>query len=590
MKLGALAAVVLSMGFASHTTLPRTAGQTLADYSGTWRGRFIGNNRDSRLGEWTWVNGRDGTGSMTFADEMSAIPTRSIAGGGDSVTFELLQPLAGSDSVRLRLVGTLRGDSLAGMALVMRNGQSSRSSFRATRAGPLPAFERKECPAEVRSPNVECGWVTVPESRSRPLGRAVRLNVVIARTANKSGSPPLVYFSGGPGQTGAPVRWNPGLVAPVRDHIFFDQRGTGASEPALCPEFNAEYAANRNSTPRDDWVENEKPIIRRCVELLRTQGIDGDAYNTTTSALDVADLRRALGYAKWIIRGGSYGTRLAQEVMRADPLGVHAAVMIAPAPAGRQGEALEWRLSMQHTFEKLFAACAGDTTCHNAFPDPEGDFYALWESLNREPIRTLAANGKDTVVLSGDRLVNSLVGLFDGTTLHGRIPFLLSELRRGDRMRAARELAPNVANNSGVAVALNRLVNCYESRGLRPGVVDSANTVPKPPFRMKLDAGACALWRTRFATEAENAPVRSDIPTLIITGEYDMRTTADDAHRIAKTLTHAYVFVLPGLGHSGLGLCGQERVRQFLDNASQSPDSSCLTKMPKLAFATRWPS
>ena len=589
MKLGVYA-VALTSWVALHTTLSGTARQTRADHAGTWRGRFLSNS-DSRLGEWTWVHGRDGTGSMTFADEMSAIPTRLTAEGGDSVAFELLHPLTGSDSMRLRFAGRLRGDSLSGTALVMtRNGRAVRRPFQATRAAPLPAFEKKECPFVATAGNVECGWLTVPESRNRPLGRTVRLNVVVARTANTSGAPPVVNFSGGPGQAGAPVRWNPGLVAPVRDLIYFDQRGTGNSQPALCPEFNDDYSANRNSTPRENWVENEKPIIQRCVELLRAQGIDAEAYNTTTSAQDVADLRRALGYPKWIIRGGSYGTRLAQEVMRTDPLGVHAAVLIAPAPAGRQGEALEWRMSMQYTFEKLFAACAADSTCHNAFPDPEGDFYALWESLNREPIRTLAANGPDTVVLSGDRLVNSIVRLFDGTTFHARIPFLLSELRRGDRVRAARELAPNVANNDGVAVPLNRLVNCYESRGLRQGVVDSANTVPKPPFRMKLDTGTCALWRTRFASEAENAPVRSDIPTLIITGEYDMRTTAEDAQRIAKTLTRAYVFVLPGMGHSGLGPCGQDLVRQFVENASRPPDSSCLTKMPKLSFATGWPA
>ena len=69
-----------------------------------------------------------------------------------------------------------------------------------------------------------------------------------------------------------------------------------------------------------------------------------------------------------------------------------------------------------------------------------------------------------------------------------------------------------------------------------------------------------------------------------------MRTTAEDARLIARTLTNPYVFVLPGMGHSGLGPCGQELVRQFLDNASRSPDPTCLTKMPKLAFATRWPN
>ena len=294
MKFGPFAAVALSTWMASHTTLPGAAGQTQADYSGTWRGRFLDRTRDSVLATWFWVHGRDGTGSMTFADEMSPIPTRLIAGTGDSVVFELLQPLAGSDGTRLRFTGRLSGDSLAGTALVMgRNEQAGRRPFLATRVAPVPAFEKKECAFAATVGNVECGWLTVPESRNRPLGRIVRLNVVVARAANPNGAPPIVSLSGGPGQAGAPVRWNPGLVATVRDLIYFDQRGTGTSQPALCPEFNDDYSANRNSTTRENWAENEKPLIRQCVALLRTQGIDAEAYNTTTSAQDVSDLRRA---------------------------------------------------------------------------------------------------------------------------------------------------------------------------------------------------------------------------------------------------------------------------------------------------------
>jgi pimeloyl-ACP methyl ester carboxylesterase len=521
---------------------------------------------------------------------MSAIPTRIISATSDSVVFELLQPLDGLDSAMLRFVARPSGDSITGdVHVTVRDGRVGRRSFNGARVGRVPAFERKECSFAVTIGNVECGWLVVPESRSRPQGRTVRLNVVVARASKPTGAPPIVYISGGPGQPGAPTQWNPGLVAIQRDVVYYDQRATGSSEPALCPEFNDSYAANRNRSTQEKWAENEIPLIQQCVAWLRAQGIDREAYNTSSSAHDLADLRRALGYQQWILRGGSYGTRLAQETLRKDPLGVHAAMLIAPSPPGNQGDALEWRLSIQRTFEKLFAACAADTSCHSAFPDPEADFNALWDSLNKAPIRFAAQNGRDTVMLHGSRLVTSLVRLFDGTTGHTRIPFLLHELRRGDRLRAARELAPNmIADGSGVAVALNRLVSCYESGVRQQRVLDSANTVPKPPFRMTVDAGACGLWRTRFATASETAPLRADIPTLIITGEYDLRTPPEDAHRIASTLSRAYVAVLPGIGHSGMPPCGLGIVGQFLDNPMREPDTSCLTRMPKLSFPTTW--
>ena len=588
MQRALLAAVLLSTS-ATAQSPPPAAGPAQGNAVGTWRGRSLSRARDSVLVNWTWVNGADGTGSITFADEMSAVPTRLLSATTDSVVFELLQPLEGPDSAMLRFAGQPRGDSIVGDIRVrVRDGRVGRRPFDGVRVGGVPAFERKDCPFAVPTGNVECGWLIVPESRSRPQSRIVRLNVVVGRATSPTGAPALVYVSGGPGEAGAPTRYNPGLVAIQRDVIYYDQRGTGRSQPALCPEFSASYAANRNRNRQEDWLEGEKPFIRACLDSLRAQGIDGESYNTSTSAHDLADLRRALGYKQVILRGGSYGTRLAQEAMRKDPLGVHAAVLIAPATPGNQDGALEWRLSIQHTLEKLFAACAADTGCHTAFPNPEADFYALWEELSREPIRTLAGNGRDTVVLNGDRLVSSLVQLFDGTTNHARIPFLLHELRRGDRVRAARELAPNVAGIGGIAVALNRLVNCYEGRDLRPGEIDSVNSVPKPPFRMKLEAGACKLWRTSFAGGSETAQLRSDIPTLILTGEYDPRTPIEDARRIASTLSHGYLVVLPGMGHSGMPTCGLGILSQFMENPAREPDTSCLTRMPKLAFPTAW--
>jgi pimeloyl-ACP methyl ester carboxylesterase len=470
-----------------------------------------------------------------------------------------------------------------------RDGRSGRRPFDGARAGQMPAYERAECMFERRPvpPNVECGWLVVPESRSKPLGPTVRLAVMIRKTMQPVGKPPIVFVHGGPGGRAVLA---PGPNAPNldRDQIIYDQRASGFSEPALCPEFSDSILANQSRITRQGGAELRRPWIRACVALLRAQGRDPDAYNT--SAHDLADLRRALGYERWIVQGGSYGTRLAQEVMRVDPFGILGVVLTAPMPADNNESILEWRLRLQRTLQRLFAACAADPSCHAAFPDPDGDFHALFDELTRTPLRVPAANGQDTIVFHGDRLVSAITTTLDGTARLPRIPFLLHELRYGDKVRAAQALAPAVdpMGAGGASRALNSLVNCYEPIETPRAVVDSLNALLLRPFRITGDSGGCPLWRTRFASPAERSPVHSDIPTLILSGEFDARTPIEDGRRIARTLTRAYVYEVPRTGHNGQPLCMQVIITQFWNEPTHAPDISCLALIPRISFATRW--
>ena len=153
----------------------------------------------------------------------------------------------------------------------------------------------------------------------------------------------------------------------------------------------------------------------------------------------------------------------------------------------------------------------------------------------------------------------------------------------------ARALAPAVeAQAGGVSRALNNLVNCYEPVVTPRSVTDSLNALLLRTFRITVDAGACTLWRTRFATPGERAPVHSDIPTLILAGEFDARTPVEHARRIASTLSRAYVYEIPSTGHSGDRLCMQGMTYQFLNDPMRPPDASCLERIPRLSFPTRW--
>ena len=76
----------------------------------------------------------------------------------------------------------------------------------------------------------------------------------------------------------------------------------------------------------------------------------------------------------------------------------------------------------------------------------------------------------------------------------------------------------------------------------------------------------CAEWGVAPADAAEREPVVSDVPTLILTGEFDPITPPAWARLAAETLTNSYYYEFPGLGHGVMrsNRCGFQIGHQFL--------------------------
>ncbi len=93
-------------------------------------------------------------------------------------------------------------------------------------------------------PRLRCGTVSVPRDYSHPGAGRFALAVVVAQSAVHPALPdPLLYISGGPG---GPLTVYAGdqaahPYAPGRDLILVDQRGTGRSEPHLCPDLKEDF-------------------------------------------------------------------------------------------------------------------------------------------------------------------------------------------------------------------------------------------------------------------------------------------------------------------------------------------------------------
>lgn len=463
----------------------------------------------------------------------------------------------------------------------------------------VPRFEAADCLLNgdwARDVRRECGWLVVPESRDRHDTKTVRLAVEILRASEPNGTPPLVLLHGGPGGPGGIRLYSAGIAtSPLRKHrdvVIYDQRGAGLSEPTLCPAYDrvAESASNL----RDGAERNARLLAARraCIAELDAQHIDRLAYNTAASGADLIDLRRALGYAEWDIRGVSYGARLAQEVMERDRQGIRAVELASPVARGFPSRA-EQPLSTQRAFERLFAACALQPSCHEAFPNVEQDFYASYDELTKSPVPvavTTVDGQTNTIFVDGDRLVAYIRDRMLTRLEISRVPLLLHELRSGDRSKAGREIAGDGSVSQNLTGRVVReLVTCYDSYGpdYRKSLA-SVNGMVRLPFRRR-DDRACQAWLPRFGDRLTQTPVRSDIPTLIQTGHFDDRTPVEQARRIAATLDRAYLVELPNEGHDARpGPCHAAIVAQFFADPTHRPDTSCIATIAPVRFVTTW--
>ena len=112
-------------------------------------------------------------------------------------------------------------------------------------------------------------------------------------------------------------------------------------------------------------------------------------------------------------------------------------------------------------------------------------------------------------------------------------------------------------------------------------------------YRLRQQREACTLW-PRAETERDYAqPVKSDVPVLILTGEWDPVTPPSNAERAAKTLTNSLNVVVPSGGHGLDGLegmdCIDSLIVEFIERgSSKGLNTECVKTIRRKGFALKF--
>ncbi len=457
------------------------------------------------------------------------------------------------------------------------------------------AAENTACPLPVPlDQNVECGYLSVPEDHAAPNGPTIQIAYAVVHSHSPAPEPdPVIFLNGGPG---GPMRFvlegisSYNFLLASRDIVLFDPRGVDHSRPNLdCSELAGPFRREMlgETVPTSSWLE----VSNTCRDGWLAQDIDLAQYNSLNTALDARDLWHALGYEKVNLFSLSYGTVLAQILMREDPQDLRAVVLDSPLPIDTRVETDVPR-HVSDSLETLFQNCTNDFSCHLAYPDLPVVYAQLRDQSIESPVQLNATDPVTDIAFAFTFEASDLGTLISGPPR--TIPAAIYDLHDGifDAVIEQRQgLLDNLERFGwGHAFGLVNTVFCTEAMFyMQPGERASSSLPEAKLMVDEVQESYCQNW--------VNAPMRplsplptAEVPTLILIGEYDTRLPVSYAQRIAAALPNSQWHLFPGVGHVVYqsSPCAVAMLTNFIVSPSEPLNTSCISGGATPSLDTRF--
>jgi pimeloyl-ACP methyl ester carboxylesterase len=351
------------------------------------------------------------------------------------------------------------------------------------------------------------------------------------------GKAPIVFLSGGPGQSNTDLTtlFAP-LVksfAPDRDILSIALRGTGPSA-IDCPALTLSGADTGSA-------------IAACAAKL---GPAHSFYTTRDRVDDIESVRAALGVPKLTLYGTSYGTYEAYAYAVRHPDAVESLVLDSTVAPEFLGDVFQTRVI--HQLPVVARADCADARCKGITSDPWADLRKLGKRIRGKTITThvYGPGGKrKTVTVTELGTLLQMFGFDVDPNLRAELPRALVAALHRDYVPLGRIVAqsrtqagpapdPRPAVNPGLYYA----VACEEydwpwDRSASPSdkfaqALKAVNVMPRSSFQpfgpqlaFQLSAASqCASWPQRPDPPTIGSGPPPDVPVLLIHGRFDART------------------------------------------------------------------
>jgi pimeloyl-ACP methyl ester carboxylesterase len=445
------------------------------------------------------------------------------------------------------------------------------------------------CASDEGPTDAYCGTYKVFENRDTQQGRTIDLKIVLLPALGNEPHPdPLFFLAGGPGQGAAKMAR--GLrelfrrVQADRDIVLVDQRGTGDSNPLECKSDDESLAL------LNEPIESAMARLRNCMEGLQ-QKADLRLYTTPIAMDDLNEVRQYLGYDDINLYGGSYGTRAALVYLRRHEPTVRSMIIDGVAPPDMRLP-LFFARDAQRALDRLLADCAADEVCNAKHPNLAARLKTLVDELQASPANVRLTHPRtgiaEDVTVDGEFVVNVLFGALYAPLTSTLLPELIARAERRDFQSLLALAMANEGAASNMAMGMQLSVVCAEDfpRITQEQIADAASDTVFGRHLLASRIRACEFWPKGQVDAAFYDPVKSDVPTLILSGDLDPVTPPAWGESVLPHLSNARHIVVPATGHGAITTgCGMRIATQFINAASvEDLDTACLEVLERPPF------
>ncbi|WP_194756331.1 alpha/beta hydrolase [Aliidiomarina indica] len=481
-----------------------------------------------------------------------------------------------ASSIRSRLWGV----ALLAMASVC----ISTSVHATTSTASNPTLQLEACHVRGLPEQVECGYLTVPEDHLNASERTLDIHVVrLPAVSSGKAADPLFFLAGGPGQ--AATELTPFIasifsqVRQTRDIVLVDQRGTGKSNPLQCDVMDLDALL---------VTEADVDLSAMMRECANAHDANFQHYHTVNAVHDFDAVRKALGYSKVNLYGGSYGTRAALVWLREKPEGVRSAILDGVAPT--QVVVGPFGAFSQQAYERLLADCAEEAACAELFGDLDTTYQNLRASLRENPqlvaYRDPRSDEHIEFLLTEYRLAGTLRNALYSPRSRQLIPLAIRAATQGD-YRPLLGMMNSIDADQPLYIGLLLSVLCQEDipRADEELLARDRDNIFMGGQLTEDFISMCGGWPVQAGDPRWAEPVVSDVPSLLLSGAQDPVTPPVWAELAAETLSNSQHLVAEHGGHTIVShTCANRLVASFLDNPNESLDGSCLERTRRLPF------
>lgn len=441
---------------------------------------------------------------------------------------------------------------------------------------------------DLEGTQARCGSHEVLENRKLPGGRKISLNFALLPALSASPArDPVFFLAGGPGQGAALLAHalDPALaeIRRERDIVFLDQRGTGKSNPLDCELSDPDSVQDQFRTD----FEIEK--IESCAKALDA---DPTQYTTLASVEDLDEVRAALGYEKINLIGASYGTRYALAYAKRYPDRLRSMVLDGVAPPELR-LFLDFMPDGQRALDLAFSYCEKSPDCAKSYPQLRADFARVLAQLNEAPIKASVRHPEtgeaQQITLDGAGFASAVRGMLYSAEVSQLLPVVIEQAARG-RVEALLTQSLLVSRSVSETMSFGLLLSVACSEDVARITDRELDRFAKHSFLPRSlitqMRQACAVWPHAAADPASSEPVRSDVPSLLLSGELDPATPPRWGEVALKGLSRGRHIVVPGQGHGTLTAgCVPRLVARFIQRGtSDDLDASCASGIQRPRF------